>query len=302
MNGFYNNIDLGTNNWSFTLKEIRSSGARNNGINGQGTLNNIHLVGCDVMYNKNANIRLQGAMNCSIENTDFSVYEDGKYGIYLYYGNAINIQNCYFESAEDCTDIIAGIYADSIDGLTINSIDVSKNATLSTYKTIHIKSTHGSVIDGFNIKSTSTNKCKYGIYYEASHNNQLGACYFNNVETCVYIDNSTVTFTGGMHIYTLGVTNTIVTTATAMLGGFIRNDVLIRSQIHDTAKQYCKLIGVNAENYGNTASRPHVFHIGQYYFDTTLGKPIFGRTMPTFNSSYEVTSGDTWTDASGTSV
>ena len=300
LDGFYNNIDLGNSNWSFTLKNIRSSGCRNDGIHGHGTLNNIHLVGCDIMYSKNANIFLQGAMNCSIENTDFSVYNNGLYGIYMNFCNGININNCYYESAEDCTVILAGIYAETVDGLTINSIDVSKNAVRQGYKTIHIKNSHASVIDGFNIKSTSSSQTDYGIYYENSHNNELGACYFNNVNTCVYVDNSTVLF-NSMHIYTLNVTNTIVGTASAILSGTIRNDIYERSSIHDSAKPYSHLIGANALTRGTTAQRPHVFSIGQIYFDTTLNKYIFGRIMPTFQNQ-QVVSGDTWADANGSNV
>lgn len=300
LDGFYNNIDLGNSNWSFTLKNIRSSGCRNDGIHGHGTLNNIHLVGCDIMYSKNANIFLQGAMNCSIENTDFSVYNNGLYGIYMNFCNGININNCYYESAEDCTVILAGIYAETVDGLTINSIDVSKNAVRQGYKTIHIKTSHATVIDGFNIKSTSSSQTDYGIYYENSHNNELGACYFNNVKTCVYVDNSTVLF-NSMHIYTLNVENTIVGTASAILSGTIRNDIYERSSIHDSAKPYSHLIGANALTRGTTAQRPHVFSIGQIYFDTTLNKYIFGRIMPTFQNQ-QVVSGDTWADANGSNV
>ncbi len=300
LDGFYNNIDLGSANWSFTLNAIRSSGCRNDGIHGHGTLNNIHLVGCDIMYSKNANIFLQGAMNCSIENTDFSVYTNGLYGIYMNYCNGININNCYYESAEDCTLITAGIYAESVDGLTINSIDVSKNAARQGYKTVHIKNSHATVIDGFNIKSTSVSQTDYGIYYENSHNNELGACYFNNVKTCVNVDNSTVLF-NSMHIYTLNVTNTIVGTASAILSGTIRNDIYERSSINDSAKPYCHFVGANALTRGTTANRPHVFSLGQVYFDTTLNKFIFGRIMPTFENQ-QVVSGDTWTDVNGNAV
>lgn len=298
--GFYNNLDLGNSNWSFTLKNIRSSGCRNDGIHGHGTLNNIHLVGCDIMYSKNANIFLQGAMNCSIEDTDFSVYTNGLYGIYMNYCNGININNCYYESAEDCTLIMSGIYAESVDGLTINSIDVSRNAIRQGYKTIHIKNSHASVIDGFNLKSTSVDKTDYGIYYENSHNNELGACYFNNVKTCVYVDNSTILF-NSIHIYTLNVTNTIVGTGSAILSGAIRNDIYERSSINDSAKPYSHLVGLNALTRGTTAQRPHVFSLGQPYFDTTLNKFIFGRIMPTFENQ-QVVSGDTWADANGTIV
>ena len=184
--------------------------------------------------------------------------------------------------------------------MTINSIDVSKNAVRQGYKTIHIKKSHASVIDGFNIKSTSSSQTDYGIYYENAHNNELGACYFNNVKTCVYVDNSTVLF-NSMHIYTLNVTNTIVGTGTAILSGTIRNDIYERSSINDSAKPYCHLVGANTLTRGTTSQRPHVFSIGQIYFDTTLNKYIFGRIMPTF-ANQEVVSGDTWADVNGTTV
>ena len=296
ISGFYDNIDLGQNNWSFTLYHIRSLNARNNGVYGWGVLNNIHFVGCDIMDNKNANIYLRSAMNCSIENTDFSVYNHGVYGIYLYYCNSINILNCYYESAENCDEILSGIYAEQVQGLTINSLDSSINAIKENYSVIHLIYVNGSVISGFNLKNTSSQKCSYGIYYESSYNNQLNACYFTNVKTCVYITLSNVILAGGMHISYANIIKSIETSTNGLVSGYIRNDVFEKSQINQYAKPSCHLIGINAITVGTTADRPYVFSVGQIYRDTSLNKIIFGASMPTFDENGQVTGGNTWVD------
>lgn len=302
ISGFYDNINLGQHNWSFTLYHIRSLNARNNGVYGWGVLNNIHFVGCDIMDNKNANIYLRSAMNCSIENTDFSVYNHGVYGIYLYYCNSINILNCYYESAENCDEIVAGIYAEQVQGLTINSLDSSINAIKENYSVIYFKLVNGSVISGFNLKNTSSQKCSYAIYYDSSYNNQLDACYFANVKTCVYITLSNVILTGGMHISYDNIIKSIETSTNGLVSGYIRNDVFEKSQINQYAKPSCHLIGINAITLGTTVDRPYVFSVGQIYRDTSLNKIIFGASMPTFDENGQVTGGNTWVDVNNVIV
>ena len=138
--GFYNNIDLGQDNWSFTLKNVRSLYARNIGIKMHGVINNIHLDGCDILDNYVTNISIINGIDCSIENSDFSIATHGQRGINMYNCNGINIANCYYESRDANTSAVDGIKTETCQGININTLDVSSDNSASTYKLKSISS------------------------------------------------------------------------------------------------------------------------------------------------------------------